>query len=84
MKTRKVSVNFSISGFVTISAEIPANMTNEEFQRGLNASGDGYLVSITPGADVLSVKDNFQHIGKVTELEEVNCEYDLFTVKDVE
>ncbi len=77
MKT--ININFLVSGNITIWAEIPDNIPTEDFIKGLNEGK--YLVSITPGADVLDVKDSFQHIGKVLELEEVDCQYSEYQEK---
>ncbi len=61
--TKIVTVGFYVSGYITTKVEIPADLDNKDFEKGLN--NNTYLTSITPGAPILVVSDNFEQIGKV-------------------
>ena len=80
--TKIITVGFYVSGYITTEVEIPADLDNKEFEKGLN--NNTYLTSIVPGAPILVVNDNFEHVGKVLEIIEPDLEYSSFRVDNGE
>src|SRR5438046_2831646 len=83
---KKYQVGFYVSGHVIIEVQIPNNITAEQLQEGLNTGK--FLTSITPGSPILqlqgdAVHNDFEHVGKVIELVEPDCEYNDFEVKEI-